>query len=66
MPYYQTVHKSHVQGAENGPELQFSKSSGSCLKQMTPNFTQLDAWQPCPALIVLKEENNNNNNNEHG
>ena len=34
--------------------------TGSCMKYIMPNFTQLDAWQWCPALIVLKEENNNN------
>ena len=26
------------------------------MKYMTPNFTQLDDWQRCPTLIVLKEE----------
>jgi len=30
--------------------------TGSCMKYIMPNFTQLDAWQRCPALIVLKEE----------
>jgi len=30
--------------------------TGSFMKYMTPNFTQLRAWQRFPALIVLKEE----------
>jgi len=40
-------------------------SKGSSPTYIIPNFTQHDARQQCPALIVLKEENNNNNNNNN-
>jgi len=52
---------SHVQGAVNGPDLQYFNSQDHAQQSATSStYPQQDAIQSCPALIVFKEDHNNN------
>jgi len=53
---------SQVQGAVNGPDLQYLNYQDHAEQSATSStYPQQDAIQSCPALIVLKEDYNNNN-----